>query len=201
MTKIRYLHQCLVALGMGIAAAASGVFAQEAQQPTVSSQLQRAEATVKAIDQETRQVTLQGPRGALSFKADPSFKNLNKVQVGDKVVVTYYEGVATRLAKGGTTMRAPATSTFNVPATGGAPGRMTGSSVTATVRVEAINLMDNTVAFKGSDGQLRVTAVRTPDMQQFIRTLKPGDLVEVTYTESIAVNVEPATRSHVAEGK
>jgi hypothetical protein len=32
-----------------------------------------------------------------------------------------------------------------------------------------------------------------PKMKQFIKTLKPGDAVEVTYTESLAIDVEPAT--------
>ena len=29
-------------------------------------------------------------------------------------------------------------------------------------------------------------------MKKFIKTLKPGDAVEVTYTESIAIDVQPA---------
>jgi translation initiation factor IF-1 len=38
-----------------------------------------------------------------------------------------------------------------------------------------------------------VIAVRDPKMRKFIRTLKPGDVVEVTYTESLAVDVTPVS--------
>jgi hypothetical protein len=41
---------------------------------------------------------------------------------------------------------------------------------------------------------VHIVTARSPNMQQFIRTLKPGDHVEITYTESIAVNVMPALR-------
>jgi hypothetical protein len=73
--------------------------------------------------------------------------------------------------------------------------------MTAAVKIEAVNQGSHTVAFRGSDGTLHVVAVESPNMRQFMRTLKPGDTVEVTYTESVAVNITPATGTHVAEGK
>jgi hypothetical protein len=37
-----------------------------------------------------------------------------------------------------------------------------------------------------------VIEVKSPQLQDFIKTLKPGDKVNVTYTESVAINVTPA---------
>jgi hypothetical protein len=48
------------------------------------------------------------------------------------------------------------------------------------------------VTFKRSDGTVHVIAVKSPNMVEFIHTLKPGDQVDVTYTESLAINVVPA---------
>ena len=41
------------------------------------------------------------------------------------------------------------------------------------------------------DGSVHIVGVKSPNMVQFMGTLKPGDSVEVTYTESIAVDVVP----------
>ena len=52
-------------------------------------------ATVEAIDQNTRMVTLRGPQGnSVSFQASDSVKNLSQVHVGDKVLVHYLEALA-----------------------------------------------------------------------------------------------------------
>ena len=51
----------------------------------------------------------------------------------------------------------------------------------------------NKVAFQQADGSQHVIAVKSPNMQKFIRTLKAGDNVEVTYTESVAVSVTPSS--------
>ena len=57
-------------------------------------------ATVVAIDQATRSVTLKGPQGnELSFKADEAVKNLPQVKVGDEVSVSYYESLVMRVLK------------------------------------------------------------------------------------------------------
>jgi hypothetical protein len=62
------------------------------------------------------------------------------------------------------------------------------------VPIEGINLASNAVAFIGSDRVPRTVVVRQPAMREFLRTLKVGDEVEVTFTEAVAVSVEPAAR-------
>lgn len=182
------LHFSLLILA-GFAALAS------AQQPVVSSHLLKAEASVTAINPATREVTLEGPNGPFNLTVGPEVKNLDKVHVGDKVVVSYYEGIAARMAKGGAHAAEPASSAFayrNHPGTN--PGAGLGASATGTVRIEAVDPSTNTVAFRSTDGTVHIVAVRSPDMQQFIRTLKQGDHVEITYTQSVAVNVVPQLR-------
>jgi hypothetical protein len=166
-----------------------------AQQPVVSSRLLKAEASVTAINPATREVTLEGPKGPFNLTVDEHVKNLDKVHVGDKVVVSYYEGIAARMAKGGAHAAEPATSAFAYRNAAGAnPGGGLGASATGTVMIEDVDPSTNTVAFRSADGTVHLVAVRSPDMQQFIRTLKRGDHVEITYTQSVAVNVVPQLR-------
>jgi hypothetical protein len=177
-----------------VAAMATYAWAQQpAKPPVVNSQFQKVEATVEAIDRPTREVSLRGPNGPVSVVVGHEVKNFDKVHVGDKVVVSYYQGIAAQMAKGDTKVTEPAASTFAYRAQGGErPGGGVGGSVTTTITIEAIDTGSNTVAFKRSDGSVHIIAVKSPNMVQFIRTLKPGDSVDVTYTESVAIDVVPA---------
>jgi hypothetical protein len=172
--------------------AAACAWAQDSTEPVVTTRGQQITATVQAIDPATRDVTLNGPGGIVSFQVDPSVTRLENVHVGDKVVVSYYEGIAARLSKGGQIMADPAVSTFDYKTPGAKPGRGVGSSITETVTIAAINRTTNTVAFTRSDGSMDTIEVRSQNLREFLKTLGPGDVVEVTYTRSVAINVVPA---------
>lgn len=177
-----------------VATMSTQLWAQEPSKPVVSNRLEKVTATVAGIDASTRTVTLNGPHGLVSVVVDPGVRSFDKLHVGDKVTVSYYQGLAAQMMKGGTKVTAPAASTFTTPAQGsGKPGGGAGASVTATVSIQAVDTATNQVAFKRSDGTVSVIAVKDPNMRKFIRTLKPGDVVEVTYTESVAIDVTPAT--------
>jgi hypothetical protein len=179
---------------LGIWAAFAALRAQELAGPAVNSQIRQVSAIVQAIDLATREVRLSGARGRFTVVVSPEVNNLDKVHVGDKVDVSYYEGAAAQIAKGGRKVTAPMVSKFATPAQGGArPGGLRGKSVTTRVLIEDIDPGTNTVAFKRSDGTVHIIAVTSPNMRKFISTLKPGDSVDVTYTESVAVNVVPST--------
>ena len=46
------------------------------------------------------------------------------------------------------------------------------------------------VVFRAADGVMEVTEVRRPEGREFIRGLKPGDRVQITYSEALAVRVD-----------
>jgi len=175
-----------------LAALASHPWAQQSDKPVVTSQLQKVEATIEKIDPQTRELSLQGPKGPVSVVVGPEAKNFDQLKVGDKVVLSYYQGIAAQMSKGGVKATGPAGSTFGYTH-GTTPGGGAGASITSTVTIEDVNTSTNTVAFRGSDGLVHIVAVKSPDMRNFIRTLKRGDSVDVTYTESIAVSVVPAS--------
>ena len=181
---------------LAILAVAAVVSSAWAQQPKTAytSNVMRTTATVTAINTATRAVTIQGDQGPVTIQVGPDVKNFNNLKVGDRVNISYYQGIAAKLVKGSKTVSDPAVSTFvqgNSP--GMSPSGLVGASATVTAKIQDVNLPTNTVAFTDSNGTTHIVQVKTPEMQSFIRDLKRGDIVQVTFTDSVAVEVLPAS--------
>ena len=172
---------------------ATAAVALDDNAPVVSSQLQKVTATIKAIDVPSRTVTLDGPHGLVTVEVGKQAKRFNELKVGDKVTVSYYQGLAAQMKRGDAAKAAaPVGAEFGSRSSGN-PGAIGGASVTTTVLIQAVDTATNTVSFKRADGTVHVIEVMNPKMREFIKTLKPGDAVEVTYTESLAIDVAPAS--------
>jgi len=63
--------------------------------------------------------------------------------------------------------------------------------VTTTVVIQSVDRPKNSVTFVGPSGMTRTVEVKDSQAKQFIGQLKQGDEVELTYTESLAIAVEP----------
>jgi hypothetical protein len=165
-------------------------------QPATVERTKEVAATVETIDQAERLLTPKGPDGdLLTVYADENVRNLSQVEVGDRVVVRYREAIAAELAKPGasagmTELRGEVT---RAPL-GARPGAGVAQQVKTTVRIEELDLVNHTVAFTEPNGAWQMVVVREPQMQAFLKTLKVGDEVDVTYTEALAISVEPAAR-------
>ena len=163
--------------------------------PVTRESLIQKTATVESINLPSRLVTLRGEDGGgFTVVVDPVVRNLDQVKEGDKLVVSYYEGLAAEVKKPGEGVQGVETevaSTRSQP--GEKPGGGAGVTMRTTVTIESVDTSFNTVTFKRSDGMSRTVAVQTPEGQKFIRGLKKGDQVEITYTEALAIEVKPAT--------
>ena len=60
------------------------------------------------------------------------------------------------------------------------------------VKITALDPATHTVSFTDPDGLAQTITVQDPEMQDFVETLKVGDDVAITYTEALAISVEPA---------
>jgi Cu/Ag efflux protein CusF len=148
-----------------------------------------AMATVVAIDQQTRQVTLQGEDGKTwTFTAGPEVRNLAQVKRGDQVLVEYYEGLALALAPKGSGIRERAES---VEMTRAQPGQMPGGTITNTLNivatVQAIDPQKRTVTLQGAKKTVTLEVAKGVDLTQ----VKVGDQVEASYVQSYAISVVP----------
>ncbi len=151
-------------------------------------------ATVVSIDQEKRLITLRADSGATdTVQVAPDVRNLAQVKTGDKVVVRYYEGLAAQIRQKGDP--APTNVAERQLAArspdGARPGGLVGETVNSTVVIESVDRKANTVTFK-KDDQTHTVAVKKPEAQKFIADLKKGDQVDITYTQALAVSVEPS---------
>jgi uncharacterized protein YigE (DUF2233 family) len=185
------IAHCLSATSVVIAAFA--VTAAAAPKPFEKGETHHATATVESVDPATRIVQLKAQNGPLSFVAGPEVKNLSQVHVGDQVNVTYYQGFAAKIAKSDSAVVAHQESNSTSTAKSGAkPSAKVVHSITTTVKIDSVDPTLNTITFHRADGGVRTIAVESTEGKDFLRTLKAGDLVDVTYTESVAVAVVPA---------
>jgi hypothetical protein len=150
-------------------------------------------ATVEAIDQDTRVVTLKGPKGKVfDIKAGENVRNLAQVKAGDLVYVEYYQSVAIDVFKAG---QAPSGTQASVEVgraePGEKPGGMIENQVTVTAKVVAIGKKKESVTLKGPEGKTLVVKVKDP---KNLKNVKVGDEVVITLTEALAISVEAAKK-------
>ena len=162
--------------------------------PATSEKLVQRTATVVSVDQANRLVTLRGEDGnVFTLLVSDEVRNLPQVKAGDKVTASFYEAIAAEVKKPGegvAGVQADVSSTRAEP--GEMPAAGAGVLLRTTVVIEFVDPTFNTVTFKRSDGVSRTVAVQSPEGRQFIKGLKPGDHVEIAYTEAFAIEVKPA---------
>ena len=186
-----------VVFALSFAVAAIGAekkAAKEGEKPAIEqSGLVTVTATVEAIDQATRMVTLKGPEGnTITFKAGDRIKNLSQVKVGDLVHVKYYESVAVEVKKPGEAKPGVKTQEAVTSAKPGeTPKGLVVSQVTVTSTITAIDKKKPSVTLKGADGKTTEVKVRNP---KNLENVKVGDLVEITYTEALALSLEKVSK-------
>ena len=148
-----------------------------------------ATAVVQAIDQASRRVTLKAEDGTtFTFVAGPQVRNLAQVGVGDAVKVTYTESLALEVRRGDGTPPEAAVATAGQRAEPGEkPAGALAQVVTVSAEIIAIDRTANRVTLKGPEGNFRVLQVRDPKK---LESVKVGDMVYATYTESLGIAVE-----------
>lgn len=144
-------------------------------------------ATVKSVDQATRQVVLTTEDGQeISFVASEEVRNLPQLKAGDTVTVTYAEALAYEVKKGGTAVAAATEVVGGRAEPGAKPAAALAQQTTLTVLITAIDKAAPSVTFKGANGETRTIKVLHPEKLEGVNV---GDTVEVTYTEAMAVKV------------
>lgn len=180
-----------------IALSGAGGCAHEPPEPVVSETTVEITATVEAIDRQSRMVSLRATDGrTAAVHAGPDVRNFDQINTGDQVVVSYYEAI-------GAEVTTPERATQGVQedsaviraAKGARPAGAIVDALTTTVEIESVDTSLNTVTFRRADGMTRTLAIEQPGAQAFIRELKRGDLVQVTYMEAVAVSVRPIDRT------
>jgi Cu/Ag efflux protein CusF len=153
---------------------------------------ERVSATVTAIDQGTRKVTLREADGTLlTFVAGPEVRNLAQVKVGDVVTLSHTVALVLELKKATGGIRERVESEGGLRA---APGQKPGAIMAREVRVVAdvtkIDTKNKTVTLRGPNRSMKP---RVDDPKQ-LAGIKLGDQVEATFIDAVAVSVDRATK-------
>jgi ribosomal 50S subunit-recycling heat shock protein len=151
------------------------------------------QATVTAIDQKTRMVTLKAPEGnETTIHVDKRARNLAQVKVGDVVKLAYMQQVAWQVRKPGEGVASSDVQTQGAAVRaqpGEKPAGAVGHRVTFAATIETIDLAKGTVTLKGPEGNSQTIKARNPAN---LKKVKVGDVVDITYTEAVAIKVEAA---------
>jgi hypothetical protein len=148
------------------------------------------EAVVLAVNKPDRTVTLRNAQGQSNTIAVPADVDLNRLKKGDRVLIGVYQTLSLRVLPPGSAALG-ATAAGGSTAPGQPEGRAWGQQLVVVKEVTAIDLVAYTATLRGADGQSRTVAVKDPQMQDRMRNLRVGDLVELTYSEAVAAKVLP----------
>ena len=148
-------------------------------------------ATIKAIDQATRSVTLRAENGDEdTFTAGPEVTRFSQLKVGDTIRAEYYESLVFQVRKPG----APAAATGAVAAGGrlkDTPGGAIGTQQTIAVTVKAVDMNAPSITVQTADGR---TMTRKIADKKNLEGVNPGDRIDITYTQAVLVAAESSKR-------
>lgn len=183
-----WLLRCVVGLLWMTALAACS----STPEPWSRTEVREFKATVTAVEKEQRLLSLQGEGGrAMTIYVGPEVRNFEQINVGDKVVASYQEAFAAAVTRPDQAVKQ---ADFDVASQSAKPGEAPHAEVAAsmivTVTIDAVDTQSNTLTFR-RDGMVRTVHVEDEGARKFIKGLKQGDLVTVTYTEALAISVRP----------
>lgn len=172
-------------------AAAGAVVASE---PGKAAIVQAAElsAQVVGLDKGTRTVTLKGPKGnVVDVVAGDEVKNFDQIKLGDFVVARYVQALTLELRKSTGIRQKSEIEDAARAKPGERPAGAVARQVTVLADVTGVDPKKKTITLRGPKGNFVTLDVQNPD---HFKVVKKGDQVEVTYTEALALSVEPAPK-------
>jgi hypothetical protein len=178
-------------LGLGASARAEQPQPGQPMADEAMSQTTHETVTVTAIDRTARSATLQNDQGEIKVVDVPQeVKAYDTLKVGDKIDIDYHEAVAiSLLPKGAKPSMSESTSAQRMA--NGVGGKS--KQVKVSAEIVSVDSKANKVTFKGPRGKTDTVKVTNSDMQSRLGELRPGQVVQVTYTEAWAAAIQPAS--------
>ena len=161
----------------------------KAPAPIVKQNIKKETATITAIDQKTRSVTLRSADGVLdTFTVGPEVVRFNQLKVGDKITATYQEALVLEVKKPGASGAAPGTTAW-AERYKSAVGGAVGAAHTISVTVKAIDTAAPSITVAAADGR---TLTRTVQDRKNLEGVKVGDRIDITYSEALILTADQA---------
>ena len=178
---------------LAFAVLCSSLTAQEVPAQQVARGVLAAQATeeivvVRAVDQQARSVTVEGPGGDLvTIRVPPQSQNLDQVYPGARFRVRYLQSVAVFMSKSGDAPSSEEATAVEFAEKGATPGGVIVDVRQIEARVDTVNYRDRTVVVSGPDGNQVKLSV--DERVQDFDSVKAGDTVVVRYTEALAMTM------------
>ena len=177
-----------------VAACATGSKPPEEKPSGGEQTLVELRAVVIGIDQKHRLLALEAADGGRTvLPVAEEFRDFENARVGDQVGVSYTQVIAWQVkpsAEG-----APGVSsreTLSNPRPGEMPGGTIERALTITATITAFDTARGTVTLTGPQGRSHTfNAHRRADLEK----IRVGDLVDITYSEALAVGMRPEVKT------
>jgi hypothetical protein len=154
-----------------------------------------ATATVESVDREKRTVTLKSEQGkSKTVQVPEEVAAFDQIKKGDRIRVSYQESVALAVHRPGEAKPEEQVKETAEDIQGARPGRAIERKLTISGEVVSVDPKRNLLRVKGPQGKTQEIAVEDPALRERLKELKPGEVVEVIYTEAIAASLEPASK-------
>ena len=156
----------------------------------VASTTRLVSAMVVAVDLPSRNLTVRRADGTvIGITVGREVRNLEQLQPGDVVNVAYIESLVLQLKKNGAAdVTRTDTADLKQAPRGALPGGVAQQQTVVVADVLAVDGAAGTVTLRGPQ---QTVSLRIKDPAQ-LALIKVGDQVEATYTEAVAVAVDPA---------
>jgi hypothetical protein len=172
-------------LGALVLGLAGPSWAQKSVSEGVTTQVT---ATVEAIDYKLRKLALRTEDGKTEeIYAGPDLKRFDELKVGDRITFQYTEILAYDLRKPGEASQAGASASMSRDP-GEKPKGTFYQTETATVTVLAVDQKLPSITVKTADGKESTHLVKEEN-RKALANVKPGDRIDITYTEKITISV------------
>lgn len=151
-------------------------------------------AVITDIDQESREVTLQGPLGnTFTLQVGDAVERLNEFEKGDMVLAQYESSLSGEL-------REPTEAEMAMPwveldaasvnEAGFEPGAAVGKAIRAVVSIEGMNRITRTVTVLDAKGDFHIIGDVNPEKMEGVVL---GDKLILVYTQAVALELEKHT--------
>jgi len=160
------------------------------QEPVTSRQnVAAVSARVDRVDRFTRLLTLRTDDGVVqTVSVGPELKVFDELKSGDKVRIRWVDSVIVAL-RPNEKPNVVTDTTAAARKAGGSGGVEVLQQLKLIVTIESIDTRTQTVVYKGGDNRRVTRPVADP---RWLEGLKPGDIVELTYTRERAFELERA---------
>ena len=153
---------------------------------------QKVTAVIEAVNSENRMVTVRsiGRDEVIVMEVGDEVRNLDQVEVGDRVVIEFLEALAVDLKKGGGIEPSAGIGTAAARAEPGEkPAGGVSNAVVLVATILGIDPDEPSVTLQGPEGDIVEILVREPEK---LKLVDVGDQVVITYTRALAIAVEPS---------